>query len=89
MKILLDQSTQERIEKIEEDNKFNPTKTQAEEILQRYGKIKNIMQHTVVEADPLQKALFTEKLDNILLHRFGDMQYCSRFCFYYFKVYFG
>ena len=27
------------------------------------------MKQTVVEADPLQKALFTEKLDNILLHR--------------------
>ena len=66
----LDQSTQEQIEKIEEDNKFNATKTQAEEIMLRYGRIKNVMQRTVVEADPLQKALFTEKLDNILLHRF-------------------
>ncbi|MEO6329414.1 MAG: ferrous iron transport protein B [Ginsengibacter sp.] len=67
---LLDQSTQEQIEKIEEDNKFNSTKTQAEEIMLRYGKIRNILQRTIVEADPLQKALFTEKLDNILLHRF-------------------
>ncbi len=66
----LDQRSQEIIEKIEEDNKFNPAKTQAEEIMLRYGKIKHIMQQTVVEADPLQKALFTEKLDNILLHRF-------------------
>lgn len=66
----LDQFTQERIEKIEMDNKFNATKTQAEEIMLRYGKIKIVMQRTVVEADPLQKALFTEKLDNILLHRF-------------------
>ena len=52
------------------ENKFNPTKTQAEEIMQRYGRIKHIMQQTVVESDPLQKALFTEKLDNILLHRY-------------------
>ena len=28
-----------------------------------------IMQQTVSEPDPLQKTLFTEKLDNILLHR--------------------
>ena len=28
------------------------------------------MQQTVVESDPLQKALFTERLDNILLHRY-------------------
>ncbi len=65
----LDDQIQEAIENIEVETKFNPTKTQAEEILQRYGKIKAIMQQTVVEADPLQKALFTQKLDNILLHR--------------------
>ncbi len=65
----LDTVTQDTIENIEIRNKFNPTKTQAEEIVQRYGRIKHIMHQTVVEADPLQKALFTEKLDNILLHR--------------------
>ncbi|HEX7906345.1 MAG TPA: ferrous iron transport protein B [Chitinophagaceae bacterium] len=57
------------IETIEEKNKFNPTKTQAEEILQRYSRIKHIMQLAVSEPDPLQKSMFTEKLDNILLHR--------------------
>ena len=65
----LDSETQDNIENIEVATKFNPTKTQAEEILQRYGKIKTIMKQTVVEADPLQKALFTQKLDDILLHR--------------------
>lgn len=65
----LDEKTQDFIENTEVKNKFNPTKTQAEEIVQRYTRIKHIMQQTVVEADPLQKALFTEKLDNILLHR--------------------
>jgi len=62
-------STQETIEHIERDTNFNPSRIQAEEILQRYGRIKNIMQQTVVEADPLQKTLFTQKLDDILLHR--------------------
>jgi ferrous iron transport protein B len=65
----LDNAMHETIEQIEVDNKFNPTKTQAEEIMQRYGHIKHIMQQTVVEADPLQKAMFNERLDNILLHR--------------------
>ncbi len=60
---------QDAIETIEEENKFNPTRTQAEEIMQRYGRIKQIMQVTVVENDPLKKALFTEKLDNVLLDR--------------------
>ncbi|MBK8494415.1 MAG: ferrous iron transport protein B [Chitinophagaceae bacterium] len=66
---LLDDGMQETIEQIEIDNTFNPTKTQAEEIVQRYGRIKHIMQQTVVEADPLQKAIFNERLDDILLHR--------------------
>lgn len=65
----LSDTLQETIENIEVETKFNPTKTQAEEILQRYGKIKTIMKQTVVEADPLQKVLFTQRLDNILLHR--------------------
>ncbi len=66
----LDNGVQGTIENIEIETKFNPAKTQAEEILQRYGKIKTIMKQTVVEADPLQKALFTQRLDDILLHRF-------------------
>lgn len=57
------------IENIELDNHFNPTRTQAEEILQRYTRIRHIMQATVSEPDPLQKSLFTEKLDDLLLHR--------------------
>lgn len=60
---------QEKIENIEINNKFNPTRTQAEEILQRYSRIRQIMQQAVSEPDPLQKSLFTERLDNILLHR--------------------
>lgn len=65
----LDQSMKDAIGEIEKKNKFNSTKTQAEEILQRYGRIKHIMQVAVSEPDPLQKSLFTEKLDNLLLHR--------------------
>ena len=65
----LDAAMQETIEGIEEQTQFNPTKTQAEEILQRYSRIRNIMQQAVSEPDPLQKSLFTERLDTILLHR--------------------
>ncbi len=60
---------QEKIAAIEKQTAFNPTRTQAEEIMQRYSRIRHIMQQTVVESDPLQKSLFTEKLDNVLLHR--------------------
>ena len=65
----LDDEMQNTIENIEQAHHFNPTKTQAEEILQRYGHIKRIMQVAVSEPDPLQKTLFTERLDDVLLHR--------------------
>jgi ferrous iron transport protein B len=60
---------QAQIEAIEEKNNFNHTRLQAEEIMQRYGRIRQIMQQSVVEEDPLHRKLFTEKLDNLLLHR--------------------
>ena len=62
----LNNEMQDTIENIERKHNFNPTKTQAEEILQRYGHIKRIMQVAVSEPDPLQKTLFTERLDDIL-----------------------
>ena len=65
----LDDLTQKAIEHVEVTNHFNPVKTQADEIVQRYTRIRQIMQQSVVEPDPLQKKLFTEHLDNILLHR--------------------
>ncbi|MEI6947530.1 ferrous iron transport protein B [Paraflavisolibacter sp. H34] len=65
----LDEPTQQSIERIEEQHGFNHTKTQASEILQRYGRIKHLMQVAVSEPDPLEQTLFTDKLDNILLHR--------------------
>jgi len=64
-----DRNIQHHIEQVETANAFNHTRVQAEEIMQRYSRIKQIMQHTVSEPDPLQKTLFTERLDNILLHR--------------------
>ena len=67
---ILAEGEQAAIEAIEHKEQFNPTRTQAEEIMQRYGRIKQVMQQTVVEADPLQKTLFTERLDDVLLHRF-------------------
>lgn len=59
----------EAYKKIAKDTGFNPTKFQAEEILQRYTRIGHILKQSVTEPSPLQKSLFTEKLDNILLHR--------------------
>ena len=65
----LNKGLQESIENTEKIHAFNPTKTQAEEILQRYSRIKTIMGQTVAEPDPLHKTILTDKLDSILLHR--------------------
>lgn len=47
---------------------FNKTKIQAEETLERYRRIKKIMKACVVESDPLQKELFSRRVDAFLLH---------------------
>jgi ferrous iron transport protein B len=65
----LSAQAQDTIEGIERKHNFNPTKTQATEILQRYSRIKKIMQVAVSEPDPLQQTILTDKLDNVLLHR--------------------
>ena len=65
----LDDHHQEKIESIEQASNFNHTKVQAEEILQRYHRIKQIMHHAVAEPDPSESKLITERLDDVLLHR--------------------
>ncbi|MGJ7032786.1 ferrous iron transport protein B [Niabella hirudinis] len=66
----LPDTLQEQIEQTEIDHQFNPTKTQAEEILQRYQRIGNVMNLSVTLPDPNKKSILTDKLDNIFLHRF-------------------
>lgn len=65
----LQDTVQEKIEVLEKAHQFNATKTQAEEIMQRYSHIRDIMRTHVVEPGPLEKKIFSDKLDNILLHR--------------------
>jgi ferrous iron transport protein B len=67
----LEEEMQNRIEQIEIDNQFNHTKTQAQEILQRYHHIQEIMKKRVTEPDPTAKKKRTDKLDNVFLHRTG------------------
>jgi len=62
-------SVKKIIENSIKDIPLNKTLSQAEEITERYARIKTIMHQTVVEPDPLQRTLFTDKLDNVLLHR--------------------
>ncbi|MFY0253060.1 ferrous iron transport protein B [Chitinophaga sp. 30R24] len=66
----LDKQQKVAIRQSLEQHQFNKTKIQAEEIMQRYARIKHIMKATVVETDPLQKQLRSEKIDDLLLHRF-------------------
>ncbi len=67
----LENELQHKIEQIEIDNNFNHTKTQAQEILQRYSHIQEIMKCRVTAPDPTAKKKRTDKLDNIFLHRVG------------------
>ena len=67
----LEDEMQKRIEQIEIENSFNHTKTQAQEILERYGRIQEIMKNRVTAPDPAATKKRTDKLDNILLHRVG------------------
>ena len=65
----LSPALQVSVEQIESAHHFNHTRIQAEEILQRYSRIRTIMKHTVSEPDPLEKTLFTERLDKLFLDR--------------------
>jgi ferrous iron transport protein B len=65
----LDHTIQKEIDDLATSHQFNSTKTQAEEIMQRYNHIRDIMRTHVVEPGPLEKKIFSDKLDNILLHR--------------------
>jgi len=69
-KFNLNAEVQEAIEQTEIMHGFNPTRTQAEEILQRYTKINHILNLTVTQPDPQKQSRLTEKLDNIFLHRY-------------------
>ena len=65
----INSSVKKIVENSIKDIPLNKTLSQAEEITDRYARIKTIMHQTVVEPDPLQRTLFTDKLDNVLLHR--------------------
>lgn len=65
----LTEKTNTQIEAIEKDSNFNPNKTQAEEVIGRYNRIRKIMLNNVTEPNPLDKKIFTDRLDNFLLHR--------------------
>ena len=65
----LDKPVQDKIETIEQQNGFNHTKVQAEEILERYRRIGTIMKQSVSEPSEIKKKQFSDKLDDVLLHR--------------------
>ncbi len=48
--------------------KFQKSKIQAAEIMERYQRIKQIMQQTVVETSPLKRTVISDRIDKILLH---------------------
>jgi len=67
--LALSDETKKTVEGLIKDIPLNKTVSQAEEITERYARIKTIMNQAVAEPDPLLKNITTNKLDNILLHR--------------------
>lgn len=65
-----DEQLQDRIEHIEKSNQFNHTKVQADEILRRYSRISDIIDHTVTRQPEQRPKTIPERFDRILLHRF-------------------
>lgn len=66
----LSDQMQNSIEEIEQKHKVQHTRLQAEEIMQRYQRIKQIVQTSITESSPVKKQLIAEKLDKVLLHKF-------------------
>jgi ferrous iron transport protein B len=84
----LDALSQKAIGQIEAVNAFNPTKTQAEEIMQRYTRIRHIMQLARGRDGTRWKgSLFTDRLDDLLLRpHLGAISYYSLYFFFCFKA---
>ena len=70
---------------IEKKNQFNSTKTQAEEVIQRYHKIRQIVKLFVTEPNPLDRKIFTDRLDNILLHKIWGYLILTAVLFFLFQ----
>ena len=65
----LSKEQQQQIEAVEVKNKFQHTAVQGNEIVQRYKRISQLVQNTVIEKTQRQKQLFAEQLDQVLLHK--------------------
>ncbi len=78
-------SLKEELNTIEVRNQFNSTKTQAEEVIQRYNKIRQIVNLILTEPNPLDKKIFTDRLDNILLHKFWGYAILMAVLFFLFQ----
>ena len=73
------------LKNIEEKLQFNSSKTQAEEVIQRYQKIRQIVNLFVTEPNPLDKKIFTDRLDNILLHKYWGYLILTAVLFFLFQ----
>ncbi|MBX9784263.1 MAG: ferrous iron transport protein B [Chitinophagaceae bacterium] len=65
----LNHSLQEKIEQTEITNNFQPTAVQGTEIVQRYQRIRQVMQNSVAERTQKEKQLYAEQIDKVLLHQ--------------------
>ncbi|XZF13186.1 ferrous iron transport protein B [Chitinophagaceae bacterium MMS25-I14] len=57
-----------RIAALLDEMKFQKSRVQATEIMQRYQRIGIIMQQCVVEENPLKRSIISDRIDKVLLH---------------------
>ncbi len=65
----LNAAQQQKLAAAKQQYNFHTSKIQAEEVMQRYERISQILKRTVTEESPIKKQLLTERMDKILLHR--------------------
>ncbi len=65
----LPENIQKKIESVEKKYDFNHTKIQAEDIQQRYKRIRQVIKKTVAEESIETRKQFSERLDAFFLHR--------------------
>ena len=81
----IEPSYKKELKQIEIATQFNSTKTQAEEVIQRYHRIRQIVNLYVTEPSPLEKKIFTDRLDNVLLHKYWGYLILTAVLFFLFQ----
>src|SRR5690606_4354865 len=65
----LSEADKSAIRKVLQEGDFQKGRVQGDEVMQRYGKIDDLISRVVIYPNPLREKLATAKLDGLLLHK--------------------